>query len=223
MNIEELKNNMSYINNKIEQNKIVDEVLLVGATKTRTIETIEAATRLGLLVAGENRVQELLAKYKKVEGLTWHFIGALQTNKVKYIVDKVDMIHSVDRIELANEINRRCEKINKVMPVLIEINIGREESKSGVKPEDLIFLIEQVKQLPFVKVVGLMSVLPKFAEESLYKAMADLFLSVKNKFRDLDLRWLSMGMSDDYEIALKNGANLIRIGTLLFGKRDYLN
>lgn len=222
MDKEQLKNNMLHIGERIAQNKIVDDVVFIGATKTRSIEVIEDAVEAGLVVAGENRVQELLSKYKYIEGLSWHFIGALQTNKVKYIVDKVDMIHSVDRLELATEINRRCEKINKVMPVLIEVNIGGEEAKSGVAPSDLFDLIEQVKKYPFVNVVGLMSVLPKFAEESLYVEMASLFKNTKAKFPDLDIRWLSMGMSGDYEVALRNGANMIRVGTSLFGERFYV-
>ncbi len=222
MIFDDFKNTMCQIEQKILQNKICEKVVLVGATKTRDIQTIETAVKAGLTVAGENRVQEFLSKYKPIEGLSWHFIGALQTNKVKYIVDKVDMIHSVDRLELAQEINRRCQKLNKVMPILIEVNVGGESSKSGISPDNLFEFVGQLKNFPFLKINGLMTVLPKFAEESLYRQTRDLFDQIKEKFPNLPIEWLSMGMSGDYEIALKNGANMIRLGTLLFGERLYL-
>ena len=221
MSIEKLKNTMLDIYDKISKNKVVADVVLVGATKTRSIEIVENAVRAGLTVAGENRVQELLSKYKVIEGLSWHFIGALQTNKVKYIVDKVDMIHSLDRIELATEINKRCKKIGKIMPVLVEVNIGGELSKTGVKPEDLFEFVEQIKSFPNIRIEGLMSVLPKFADDGLYSRMAVLFDELKQKFPELPIRWLSMGMSNDFEKALNHGANMIRLGSMLFGERCY--
>lgn len=223
MIFDDLKNTMREIEQKILKNKTCKDVVLIGATKTRDIQTVENAVRAGLTVAGENRVQELLSKYKPIEGLSWHFIGALQTNKVKYIVDKVDMIHSVDRFDLAWEINRRCQKLNKVMPILIEVNVGGESTKSGISPDNLFEFVQQIKDFPFLKINGLMTVLPKFAEENLYSYTHGLFEQLKEKFFDLPIRWLSMGMSSDYEIALKNGANMIRLGTALFGERFYIN
>jgi len=221
MSVESLKKNILDVIEKIEKIKPLNEVVLVGATKTRDITVVEDAVRAGLSIAGENRVQEFLSKYKPIEGLSWHFIGALQTNKVKYIVDKVDLIHSVDRFDLAKEINRKCQQIDKVMPILIEVNVGGEASKSGINPQDLFDFIEQIKDFKHLQICGLMSVLPKFADESLYKQLSNLFEETKNKYPNLPLRWLSMGMSGDYEIALKNGANMIRLGTILFGERDY--
>ena len=163
----------------------------------------------------------MIGKYKPIDGLSWHFIGALQTNKVKYIVDKVDLIHSVDRIELAQEINRRCAKINKVMPILIEVNVGGEENKSGINPEELFVFVENIRDLPNIKICGLMTVMPKHAEEDLYKRMYALYVRLKEIYPSLPVKWLSMGMSGDYKIALKNGANMIRLGTALFGERVY--
>ena len=223
MSVESLKQNILDVIKKIDKIKPYNEVVLVGATKTRDITVVEDAVKAGLVVAGENRVQEFLSKYKPIEGLSWHFIGALQTNKVKYIVDKVDLIHSLDRLELAREINRKCQQINKVMPVLIEVNVGGEASKSGIAPQDLFGFIEEIKDFKFLQISGLMSVLPKYADESLYKQLSNLFNETKQRYPDLPLRWLSMGMSGDYEIALKNGANMIRLGTVLFGEREYLN
>ncbi len=216
-----IRDSIEKIKGDIEENKTCHDVVLVGATKTRDITTIEQAVIDGLRVAGENRVQELLEKYKPIDGLSWHFIGALQTNKVKYIVDKVDLIHSVDRLELAREIDRRCAKINKVMPVLIEVNIGGEESKSGVAPSDLFELLEKVILLPNIKVCGLMTVMPKNAGEELYVKAHELFVLMKERYMDLPIQWLSMGMSGDYLTALRNGSNMIRLGTALFGERVY--
>ena len=221
MSTQSLKQNILNVIDKIEKIKPINEVVLVGATKTRDITVVEDAVKAGLSVAGENRVQEFLSKYKQIEGLSWHFIGALQTNKVKYIVDKVDLIHSVDRLDLAKEINRKCQQINKVMPILIEVNVGGEASKSGLDPQDLFDFIQQIKDFKYLQIAGLMSVLPKFANESLYKQLSNLFEETKKRYPDLPLTWLSMGMSGDYEIALKNGANMIRLGTILFGERDY--
>ncbi len=139
---------------EIDLNKQRENVAVVGATKTKDIALIKEAAAAGLTIVGENRAQEFIAKYEKVKGLSWHFIGALQTNKVKYIVDKVDMIHSVDRVFLAQEINKQCQKINKIMPVLVEVNIGGEETKSGVLPDKLFDLIEEIIKYPYLKING---------------------------------------------------------------------
>lgn len=219
--MEEIRDRIAGVKQDIEKNKICDDVVLVGATKTRNIVEIEEAVEAGLKVAGENRVQELIGKYKPIDGLSWHFIGALQTNKVKYIVEKVDLIHSVDRVELAQEINRRCAKINKVMPILIEVNVGGEENKSGINPEELFAFVENIRNLPNIEICGLMTVMPKYAEEDLYRQMYGLYEKLKENYPSLPLRWLSMGMSGDYKTALKNGANMIRLGTALFGERIY--
>ncbi len=206
---------------EIDLNKQRENVAVVGATKTKDIALIKEAAAAGLTIVGENRAQEFIAKYEKVKGLSWHFIGALQTNKVKYIVDKVDMIHSVDRVFLAQEINKQCQKINKIMPVLVEVNIGGEETKSGVLPDKLFDLIEEIIKYPYLKINGLMTVLPINASQDLYKKMNNLFLSTKASYPQLDIKWLSMGMSGDYITALRCGANMVRLGSVLFGERNY--
>lgn len=195
-----------------------DSVRIVPATKTVPIEIISQLPACGIEEAGENRVQELLEKYDKVSGIKWHFIGALQTNKVKYIVDKVVLIHSVDRQALADEIERQCAKRGIKMDVLVEINVGGEESKSGVSPCEAENLMSFVVQKEHLNLRGVMSVLPKDAPDDDYKRLYELFLIAKERF-GADI--LSAGMSKDYERAIAFGANLIRPGTAIFGERNY--
>ena len=192
-------------------------VRIVPATKTVSPEVINELPQYGIREAGENRVQELLQKYEAVRGVDWHFIGRLQTNKVKYIVDKVVMIQSLDREELADEIEKRCDAINKVMECLIEVNVGGEQSKGGVAPPDLWRLIDYAAQKKHIRVRGLMSVLPIGADEELYEDMNALFGKVKSYLPGADI--LSVGMSEDYLIAARHGANMIRPGSMLFGAR----
>ncbi len=194
-------------------------VKIVAATKTRTAEEINELVKYGITAMGENRVQELLSKYDGLKIPEIHFIGALQTNKVKYIVDKVQMIQSVDRLELGKEIDKRCAAIGKTMDVLIEVNYGEEASKSGCDKSECMFLAEELVKLPHLRVKGLMSVLPIGAPEEMYEGMNALFGQMKAEFEGIE--YLSMGMSDDYMTALGHGANIIRPGTLLFGKRNY--
>ncbi len=193
-------------------------VTIVAATKTVSAEIISSLPNFGITIAGENKVQELLSKYDSVKGVTWHFIGRLQRNKVKYIADKVAMIHSVDSATLADEINKQCLKINRVMPVLVEVNMG-EEAKGGIGFDSTIELCEYISKLSNLELKGIMSVLPKEAPSDMYAKLNDLHIQVKNKFPNADI--LSMGMSADYELAVKNGANMVRLGTCLFGQRIY--
>lgn len=196
-----------------------NQVKIVAATKTRTPEEINLLPLCGIYAMGENRVQELLSKIDGITVPERHFIGALQTNKVKYIVDKVSMIQSVDRLELAREIDKRSAAIGKVMDILVEVNYGREEAKSGSMPEDTLDFVKEIMTFKNLRVKGLMSVLPIDAPESMYIGMKELFDDVKQICPDAE--YLSMGMSDDYEVAIKCGANMIRPGTILFGQRDY--
>lgn len=193
------------------------EVRIVAATKTVDPQRINLLNGLGISTMGENRVQELLSKYDDLEMDDIHFIGGLQTNKVKYIVDKVSMIQSVDRLSLANEIDRRCKAIDKVMPILLEVNVGQEESKSGTTAEELFKLASEIENLQNVEVQGIMSVLPIGADASLYQKMHELFVAMKDKYSTV--KYLSMGMSDDYMIAIENGANMVRLGSIIFGRR----
>ncbi|MBE5730733.1 MAG: YggS family pyridoxal phosphate-dependent enzyme [Clostridiales bacterium] len=193
-------------------------VTIVAATKTVPAEIIASLPELGIKIAGENRVQELLSKYDSVSGVTWHFIGRLQRNKVKYIADKVAMIHSVDSKPLADEINKQCGKIGKIMPVLVEVNMG-EEAKGGVIMDEAFELIDYVSEMPNLQLRGIMSVLPVDAPKSMYLELSDLSKRVRQKYSQADV--LSMGMSGDYQTAVECGANMVRLGSCLFGQRIY--
>ncbi len=197
------------------------DVTILAVTKTRSAIEINEAINAGITDIGENRVQELLSKYDDVQkGVRWHIIGHLQTNKVKYIADKVSMIHSVDSLKLALEINQRCEKLSKVMDILIEINSG-EENKNGIPPEDADALIREISTLKNVRIKGLMTMAPLMADDqTLRKVFTDLKkLSVDieaKKYDNVDMSVLSMGMSGDYIEAVKCGSTLIRPGRSLF-------
>lgn len=201
---------------------------ILAATKTVPPELINHAIDCGIDIIGENRVNELLEKYEFIDRsrVQLHFIGALQTNKVKYIVDKVDMIQSVDRESLALEIERQCAKRGIVMPILAEINIGNEETKSGIKPEEALNFCEFLSTLPHLKLKGLMAIPPKCEkseENSKYFCkMKQIFIDISHKNVDnSNMDILSLGMSDDYLTAVECGSNLVRIGSGIFGKRNY--
>ena len=201
---------------------------LLLATKTRTPEEINFAISLGVDLIGENRVQELCDKYEKINksGVEVHFIGALQTNKVKYIIDKVDMIHSLDRLSLAKEIDRQAAKIGKVMNVLCEINIGEEDSKSGVLLSDAEAFLMEMSKFKNLRVCGLMSLPPILTDISTQKEyfqkIMDLYIDISaKKIDNIDMSVLSIGMSSDFDLAIECGSNLVRIGTAAFGKRNY--
>lgn len=203
------------------------EITVVAATKTVDAETINYATHtLGLRDIGENRVQELLAKYQGLdsEHLNIHFIGRLQTNKVKYMIDKVCLIHSVDSEGLAREIDKQAGKHSLKMRVLIELNVASESSKGGIAPEDAHILAETISTLENVSLVGVMAIPPKNCEKERLKklfatARETLDALTASGYIDTDRPILSMGMSDDYECAIECGANMIRPGRALFGER----
>ena len=191
------------------------EAKVVAAVKSRTVEDILELKRCGVKIVGENRVQELLSKYGEDGlGLEWHFIGNLQTNKVKYIVDKVSMIQSVDREALGLEIDKQCARRGIVMDILVEVNMG-EESKGGVALSELEGLLSFVSGLKFVSLKGLMFIPPLGSGAAVYKKIQDIFNLYKDKFC---LKYLSAGMSGDYELALECGANIIRPGSILFSE-----
>ncbi len=207
--------------------EIPQGVTIVAATKTRSTEEIEEAISAGIQVIGENYVQEAKNKYSRIrKDMQWHLIGHLQKNKVKDAVKLFDMIETVDSLKIAQEIDKRCGIIQKVMPILIQVNIGGEDSKSGVSIEDLSSLIEEISHLQWVKVKGLMTIEPykNDPEESrvYFKQMHLLFEQIdKLHIPNVQMRYLSMGMSHNYHIAIQEGANIIRIGTALFGPRPY--
>ncbi|MBE6678092.1 MAG: YggS family pyridoxal phosphate-dependent enzyme [Ruminococcaceae bacterium] len=210
------------------QKKLPTGVALLGATKTVPAEYINYAAECGLRLMGENRVNELVEKYDSLNKdlLEIHFIGALQSNKVKYIIDKVSMIHSVDRLSLAEEISRRALAIDKVMPVLVEVNIGKEPSKSGVMPEDTLAFIKEIAKLKGISVQGLMTIPPKCDSKEknieFYKKIKQIFIDISRQNVDnVNMRILSAGMSGDWQEAAECGSNMVRIGSGLFGMRQY--
>ncbi len=208
--------------------KTADDITFLAATKTVDAPTINHAISLGLRYIGENRVQELLSKYEDydLDHASLQFIGHLQTNKVRQIVGKVDLIQSVDSVKLAREISRCSVKQGISTDILLEVNIGREENKSGVLPEALPELLDEIKDIPAIKVRGLMAIPPicENAQENckFFDNMRHIFLDIGSKNIDnISMEVLSMGMSDDYAEAIRCGANMIRVGSALFGKRNY--
>ena len=204
-----------------------NDVILLAATKTVDIDTINYAINKGINYIGENKVQELLSKQDGIIKVHHHFIGHLQTNKVKDIIDRVELIHSVDSLKLAKEISKQAAKKNKVMDILLEINIGDEDSKWGFTPENLLEGINEITLLENVRICGLMAI-PPICEKpennrKYFKKMYQLFVDIKSKNVDnCFMNILSMGMSDDFDIAIEEGATLVRVGTALFGKRYYI-
>ncbi len=203
------------------------DILLCAVTKTRTPEEINEAIEWGVTDIGENKVQEILDKYDFVAPCRWHLIGHLQTNKVKYIVDKVYMIHSVDSMKLATEIHRRCEQSSREMNILIQVNPALEESKYGIPSEETFPLVENIlENCKTLKIKGLMLIAP-FEEDP--EKVRKYFRQVKVLYDrlgeishpNLEIEYLSMGMSHDFKVAISEGANLVRIGTAIFGERDY--
>ena len=209
----------------VEKVNTHDNVTIVCATKTVPSEVMNGIyDELGLGIVGENRVQELLSKYEDANRCkSWHFIGQLQTNKVKYIIDKVDLIQSVDRLNLAVEIDRQAKKIAKTQDILVEVNMADEVTKGGATPDEVFAFIDEIQKLDNIRVKGLMSVLPNLEDKVLlgkyYKKLFNLYDEIKRAKTGIE--YLSAGMSGDWEIAVDNGANMIRLGSVLFGKRVY--
>ena len=204
-------------------NGMGEPVTLVAATKTRTPEEINEAIAAGITDIGENKVQEFRDKFDLVQGGNRHFIGHLQTNKIKYLVGKTYLIQSLDRDELAGEIAKRCVKAEIVQDVLIEVNIGCEESKSGYHLQEAWAAYERIRATDGLRVRGFMAMLPLAGTDeekaALVKKMRALF--ERAKAQDGNIRWLSMGMSGDWKLCLRHGANMIRLGTAIFGERHY--
>lgn len=202
-------------------------VALVAAAKTRTPEEIMEAIEAGITIIGENYVKEAQSAFAVIgERCRWHFIGHLQRNKVKVAVEIFDLIETVDSPRLAAEIDKRCAQIGKVMPVLIEINSGREPQKAGVFPEDAEGLLREIASLKHVKVQGLMTMGPRFGDPEkarpYFVETKRLFDALKTlQLPKIEMKHLSMGMSNTYKIAIEEGATIVRVGTKLFGERDY--
>ena len=207
------------------RNSLPPGVLLVAAAKTRLPEEVRAAIHAGIKIVGYNYIQEAERMYQIIGNtVQWHMIGHLQRNKVKKAVTLFDMIETIDSVQLAEEVNNRCASEGKIMPVLVEINSGKESNKTGVLPENIDKLIMQISDLPNLRIQGLMTMGPRFGNPEdarpYFKATKSAFDRLsKAKIPNVEMRYLSMGMSNSYKIAIEEGANIIRVGTKLFGKR----
>lgn len=227
-----VKENLDYVGKKIEEackkvNRSREEVTLIAVSKTKPVEMIQEAIEYGIIDFGENKVQEISEKMEVIDKkLNWHLIGHLQRNKVKYIVDKTSLIHSVDSMRLAEQIDLEANKKNVICNILIEVNIAEEESKFGVKKQDVAALLQQISLLKHVKVKGLMTIAPfvENPEENRvhFCNLHKLYIDIKSKNIDnVDMEILSMGMTGDYQVAIEEGATMVRVGTGIFGVRNY--
>ncbi len=204
-----------------------NEVTLIAVSKTKPLSDIEELMTYGIKEYGENKVQELCEKYENVSSpVNWHLIGHLQTNKVKYIVDKACLIHSVDSVHLASEIEKQAEKKGVVADILVQVNIAHEDTKFGIDENSVYEMLDSIKDFSHIKVKGLMTIAP-FVENpeenrQYFRKMHQLLLDIKSKNIDnIDMSILSMGMTNDYMVAIEEGATMVRVGTGIFGERNY--
>lgn len=204
-----------------------DEITLIAVSKTKPVSLLEDAYQSGVRDFGENKVQEMCEKYELMEkDIRWHMIGHLQTNKVKYLIGKTTLIHSVDSYKLACEIEKQAAKHNCIMDILIEVNIAEEETKFGLSEEEVIHLVKQVAQLPHVRIQGLMTVAPYVVDSEenrpFFRKIKQLSVDINNQNIDnVSMNILSMGMTGDYTVAIEEGATMVRVGTGIFGERNY--
>lgn len=224
--------NLNKINSEIKEackrvGKDSEEVKLVAVSKTHTAYEVENAYNCGVRDFGENRVQEMLEKYEVLpKDIRWHMIGHLQTNKVKYIAPFIHMIHSVDSLKLCREIEKEAAKADRVIPILLEVNVSNEESKYGLSYDEVLPLINAIKDFKHIKISGLMTVAP-FTDDmqlvrNVFAKLRQLFLDITTKKLDnVDMNVLSMGMSNDFVCAIEEGSNCVRVGSSLFGIRNY--
>lgn len=227
MNIEQ---NLKRINERIAAaakscGRDPHSIKLIAVTKTYPVDVMNEAIRLGVTDIGENKPQEVRDKFEHVLPVKWHLIGHLQSNKIKYVIDRCCMIHSVDSIKLMDDIERLSAAHNTDMDILIQVNISGEESKSGIAPEELDALLSHAGTLERVHVKGLMTIAPKaeFGDAEIhFRNMKKLFDDTKQKnYSNVEMKELSMGMSGDFEAAVKHGSTMVRIGSAIFGSRNY--
>ncbi len=227
-----LKENLANVEKNIEQacknaGRSRDEVTLIAVSKTKPVEMLQEIYDENIRDFGENKVQELCSKMEQLPSdIRWHMIGHLQRNKVKYIVGKVELIHSVDTYRLAEEINIQAKKQNVIVPILVEVNIAHEESKFGISAEDAILLVEDISKLENIRIKGLMTIAPYVEnpeDNRLYfRKIKQLSVDITNKNIDnVSMEILSMGMTGDYMVAIEEGATMVRVGTGIFGERNY--
>ena len=227
--METIKNNLEIINEKIKKaalkaNRNPEEIKLVAVTKTATIEQIKEAINAGVKIIGENKVQEAKEKYQILTADTeWHLVGHLQTNKVKYAIEIFDCIQTVDSIKLAKEIDKRSLQFGKTTNVLVEVNVSGEESKYGIKPEEVEPFLKEISEFSRIRVRGLMTIAPIIEEDKeevrpYFRKLRELSKEIKSKnIKNVKMDYLSMGMTDDFEVAIEEGANIVRIGRGIFG------
>lgn len=225
--------NLNYTKENIEKacqksSRASSDVTLIAVSKTKPVSMIQEALADGVLDFGENKVQELVDKYEQLpKNIRWHLIGHLQRNKVKYIIDKVFLIHSVDSLRLAEEISREAVKKQVCIKILIQVNIADEDTKFGLKQEEVLPVMTQIAKLPNIKISGLMTIAP-FVENPEdnrihFQALKKLYVDIGEKNIDnVSMEILSMGMTGDYEVAVEEGATMVRVGTGIFGSRDYI-
>lgn len=224
-NLAQVQKNINESCNKI--NRDPNEVTLIAVSKTKPVEMLKEAYDAGARVFGENKVQEIVDKYDQMPSdVKWHMIGHLQRNKVKYIVDKVDMIHSVDSYRLAQTIETEAAKKNVTVSVLLEVNVAEEESKFGLKMDEVLPLVQQISELPHVQVKGLMTIAPFVSNpednREIFRKLKKLSVDIEAKnINNTTMSVLSMGMTGDYMVAVQEGATMVRVGTGIFGERDY--
>ncbi len=228
----EIKRNLDNIMLRVraaaeKSGRSLEDIKIIAVTKTVDVERINRVYEYGLRDMGENRVQELLEKYDRLPSdIKWHIIGHLQTNKVKYIVDKVQMIHSVDSLELAKEINTRASKHQRKVDILLQVNVSGEETKFGINPDNVNEHISVLSRMENIALKGLMTIAP-YAQDPqdvrpVFRNLYNIYIDIKSKrYDNVSMDYLSMGMSNDFEVAIEEGANVVRIGTSIFGKRDY--
>lgn len=204
-----------------------DEVTLIAVSKTKPVEMLEEIYSEEIRYFGENKVQEMCDKYEVMpKDIKWQMIGHLQTNKVKYIVDKADLIHSVDSVRLAETIDKEAKKKDRIVRILLEVNMAREESKFGLMPEEVMEVVDRIAALDNVRVEGLMTIAP-FVEDpeenrKYFAALKQLSVDIRGKnVNNVNMSILSMGMTNDFEVAIEEGATMVRIGTAIFGERNY--
>lgn len=226
-----VKENLTITNERIKAacaraGRRPESVTLIAVSKTKPVRLIEEAYEFGIREFGENKAQELKEKYDMLpKNISWHFIGHLQTNKIKYVVSRACLIHSVDSLHLAEEIELYCEKKGLDADILIEVNVAEEETKSGIKSEETEELITNIAKLPHVHIKGLMTIAP-FVENAennrmIFRALKDLSVDIGSKNIDnVSMNILSMGMTNDYEVAIEEGATHVRVGTAIFGERN---
>lgn len=227
-NLESIKLNIKASANNV--NRSCEEITLLAVTKTVDTDKILESIEYGVTDIGENKPQELARKYDIIgDKVRWHLIGTLQTNKVKYIIDKVHMIHSLDRESLCEEIQKRAEKIDKIIDCLVQVNISKEDTKHGLYVEEVIDFIQNIsKKYDNIRVKGLMTMAPFSEDEDkvrlVFKSLKNLSLDIqKLNISNVSMEYLSMGMSNDYKIAIEEGSNIVRVGTSIYGKRNYNN